>query len=107
MNKAYHVTTGENIETILRDGLIPKIGERSVMLGETVASVYFFNTYADLIDGLGNWFGELMEDVRTVHILEVNLEGIARYHDPGIDFELRTDRPVSASRIKYMHSETD
>lgn len=36
----YHVTTEENAKSILKNGLIPKIGERSQIVGETEKYVY-------------------------------------------------------------------
>lgn len=36
----YHVTTEENAKSILKNGLIPKIGERSQLVGETEKYVY-------------------------------------------------------------------
>lgn len=36
----YHVTTEENAKSILKNGLIPKIGERSQLIGETEKYVY-------------------------------------------------------------------
>ena len=36
----YHVTTEENAKSILKNGLIPKIGERSQLAGETEKYVY-------------------------------------------------------------------
>ena len=35
MTYLYHVTTEENVKSILKNGLIPKIGERSQLVGET------------------------------------------------------------------------
>ena len=36
----YHITTKENAKSILKNGLIPKIGERSQLVGETEKYVY-------------------------------------------------------------------
>lgn len=36
----YHVTTEENAKSILKNGLLPKIGERSQLVGETEKYVY-------------------------------------------------------------------
>lgn len=40
MTYLYHVTTEENVKSILKNGLIPKIGERSQLVGETEKYVY-------------------------------------------------------------------
>lgn len=41
MTYLHHVTTEENAKSILKNGLIPKIGERSQLIGEIEKCVYF------------------------------------------------------------------
>ena len=41
-NTLYHVTTLDNLNSIIRNGLVPNIGDRSKKLGETESRIYFF-----------------------------------------------------------------
>lgn len=58
----YHVTKKENLESIMTNGLIPKIGEMSQDLGEEIKRVYLFKNIKDMEDALMNWMGEWYED---------------------------------------------
>ena len=42
MTYLHHVTTEENAKSILKNGLIPKIGKRSQLIGETEKNTYTF-----------------------------------------------------------------
>lgn len=54
----YHVTPIENLPSIKRYGLIPKIGKRSQKLGEPVEAVYLFLNKDEVNDALANWLGD-------------------------------------------------
>lgn len=71
----YHVTPAVNLTNILRDGLVPAVGERSAELGEMAEGVYLFATIIDLEQGVGGWLGEYFEDVDLV-ALEVDVAGL-------------------------------
>ena len=58
----FHVTKKENLEKILKEGLIPKIGEMSQDLGEKVSRIYLFKTEEDMNHALANWMGQWYED---------------------------------------------
>lgn len=47
----WHLTPAKNIPSILRDGLQPRIGERSLLVNEDQPRVYLFNSFADFEDG--------------------------------------------------------
>ena len=71
--KYYHVTPIENLQSILQNGLEPRIGERSEELGEEVERIYLFHSKEDMEDALMNWLGEWFEDYLELVILELEI----------------------------------
>lgn len=75
--KYYHVTLLSNLESILKDGLLPKVGERSMQARESKPAVYLFPSIEDMEDALMNWLGDLFIDFygenTPLAVLEVNL----------------------------------
>ncbi|MGO9378134.1 MAG: hypothetical protein ACLP29_06230, partial [Dissulfurispiraceae bacterium] len=61
-----------NIESILREGLIPVIGPRARDCGEVDKAVYFFLTVEATEDAVSNWLGEYFEETDIV-VLECEL----------------------------------
>lgn len=68
----YHVTPSFNVDSIQKDGLQPRIGERSLSAGEKTPAVFLFANKDDLEQALMNWLGEIFEDEELV-ILEIQL----------------------------------
>ena len=68
----YHVTPSFNVDSIQKDGLQPRIGERSLSAGEKTPAVFLFANKDDLEQALLNWLGEMFEDEELV-ILEIQL----------------------------------
>jgi hypothetical protein len=62
----YHVTLAEHVESIREHGLLPRIGERSELLGEASERVYLFDTRESAYDALGSWLGEEFEEEELV-----------------------------------------
>lgn len=46
----YHITPYKNLQSITENGLIPQIGERSKIAGETTSGVFLFRTLSDAYD---------------------------------------------------------
>lgn len=67
----FHVTPISNLESIMKNGLIPQAGERSEKLEED-PGVFLFPTYDDCENALFNWLGEefdeLDEEVVTLKV---------------------------------------
>lgn len=68
----YHVTPSSNVDSIRKNGLQPRIGERSLSAGEKTPAVFLFANQDDLEQALLNWLGEIFEDEDLV-ILEIQL----------------------------------
>ena len=94
----YHVTPVENLDSILTHGLRPTIGDRSQEIGETDAAVYLFPSYADLVDGLGNWLGECFDDEDELVVLEV--DGYRLPFCESVGYEITVSEPISPDRIR-------
>lgn len=70
----YHATLKENIDSIMHQGIQPQIGENSKVIGEEIERVYLFNTLEDLINALGQWFGDLFDDDDELIIFEIEID---------------------------------
>lgn len=57
MTVFYHVTKKKCLKRILRQGLVPQIGELAKGAGETVPRVYLFPDMQSMDAALGSWLG--------------------------------------------------
>lgn len=62
MTEMFHCTPISNMESILKDGLIPQIGPRSKKLDEE-AGVFLFASYEACEDALMGWLGSEFEEL--------------------------------------------
>lgn len=72
-NRYFHVTPKKNISSILENGLIPQIGERSLEIGEQIEAIYLFPNFEEMDNALYNWLGEAFEDEEELLILQIDL----------------------------------
>lgn len=99
MKKAYHVTPEKKMKSILKYGFIPQIGENSELAGETEKSVYLFKTLEDADTALGQWFGELYEDLdEKLVIFEINIDNLDII-DYGNGFEIECRDVINPKNI--------
>ena len=71
-NRYFHVTPKDNLNSILSNGLIAQIGERSLEIGERQNAVFLFPNFEEMNDALYNWLGEAFEDIDLI-ILQIDL----------------------------------
>lgn len=71
-NRYFHVTPRKNLSTILQQGLIAQIGERSKKAGEKVSAVYLFSTTEDMENAMSNWLGDEFGDEKCI-ILKLDI----------------------------------
>lgn len=62
----YHITKRVNLKDILRDGLIPQIGKRSLKINEKVDTIYLFPSLVEVENALMNWLGEEFEEEEEI-----------------------------------------
>lgn len=97
----YHVTEKTKLSSIQSEGLIPKIGERSQELGESIERIYFFRDMDSVQNALWNWLGEWFEDKDEdgdleLVILKVDLSGFKVEEEA---FELTVTEKIHPDRI--------
>ena len=97
----FHITPVENLPAILREGLQPRLGERSQMLGEPEPAIYLF-TSADAVDDASmNWLGDYFDEEEALAVLAVDLsEDFPGDAENG--FEFVTTRPVPPDCLSVM-----
>lgn len=94
---AWHATPIENLDTILREGLMPRIGPRSRDLGEAEPAVYLFPDLAAVDAAVGSWMENAFDPEAALALLRVDLSGCPDVSAAG--FELVCRSPVPVSRI--------
>lgn len=98
----FHVSPKKNLNSIQFKGLIPKIGPRAKLLGESNKSIYLFPSKEDVDNALMNWLGDELED-EDVIIMAIDLSGID-YQIEG--YEIILTEAIDPSRIiKIMDEE--
>lgn len=102
---AYHVTLQDNVATIQREGLIPRIGRLSAQLGEAIPRIYLFSSLQEAETGLSSWMGEAWEDIEeedgapvSLAILAVDVSGLDNDNAEGF-FEVAIRTPIEPARI--------
>lgn len=71
-NRYFHVTPKDNLDSILSNGLIAQIGERSLEIRERQNAVFLFPNFEEMNNALYNWLGEAFEDIDLI-ILQIDL----------------------------------
>lgn len=105
MKQLFHITPRQNVPTIMLDGLLAKIGPRSLELGEPVPAVYLFRTIEDAENALSNWLGEAFDEDEVLSLLGVTLpEDIPE--DP-MSFEYCVYRDIPGERIVILVEDLD
>lgn len=104
INKGYHVTTESALSSILKQGIVPAIGPRSLMLGETQPAIYFFSKDTEVEDGLVNWINNAFSEEEILYVLECNLEGLDITSQEN-QFELVCRQAIAPSLITKVYTE--
>lgn len=105
---AYHVTLASNIPSIMRDGIIPAIGENSLACRESEARVYAFINREELVSALLNWLGELFEDTdESLAYVEISDDCFETIIDSNGDvfFECHSSEIIPVKKIKSISYE--
>lgn len=86
----YHVTPTDNLASIMSEGLVPSVGDRSKKLGEN-ACVFLFPSREDAEDGVDQWMGDDFDDEQPIALLEVTVPlEIEIFKTADIDWEFYT-----------------
>lgn len=104
----FHVTSVANLPSILVEGLQPRIGPRSALLGEGCPAVYLFRACQDVEDALMGWLGDAMDE-QELAIIQVG--SVDSWCSPGAelgegaDYELVVLQVIPVSAIDALFDE--
>ncbi|MEM8519473.1 hypothetical protein [Janthinobacterium sp. CAN_S7] len=101
MQILYHITPEENLSSIFEHGLIPKIGERSALLGESEMGIYCFRTLVAAEDACGNWLGDCFSEDSRLALLKIKFAGTT-LSPSAAGFETIVKAMISASCIEVL-----
>ena len=96
---AYHITEKQNIDSIIRYGLLPTIGDRSIIAGDNFKAVFFF----DNINNIEEWMDFLYKnkDKDSLDVLRFNIKSLKWFiHNNGEEFYIRHKIPIT--KIDYL-----
>jgi len=101
MKTFYHVTPKKNIKSIMKYGLIPKIGSRSKKLKEE-RCVFLFPSIEVMECALEQWFGECFSEKTTLAALEVAVPDDFPIQDSTVGYEKVSKIPIPPAYIKMI-----
>lgn len=107
---AYHITELSSfMDGIREQGLVPQIGERAKLIGETETRTHLFASLEDVETGLTTWMADAFDEDSSIVLLELNIDSAwaARHirQEEG-QFELWTDQVIPADRIVRVLDES-
>lgn len=96
---AYHITEKKNIDSIIKYGLIPSMGERSLLAKDEFKAIFFFDEFYNI----NNWMEFLYKnkDKDTLEVLRFNLKNLRWFiHNRGDEFYIKHKIPID--KIDYL-----
>lgn len=101
----YHITRRLNIDSIMEDGLLPRIPEDYGYSGD-IEGVYLFKTYEDAQTALYQWLGERIDEWEEETgeeydevCLVVDLSGLEEYLIDSVEYEWICTDIIEPERI--------
>lgn len=107
--RLYHVTLAENLPSILKHGLQPRIGPLSTLAGEAAPCIFTFNNLGAVEDALMGWLGEHLPEDRPLALLELILPAgmSAQQSETPAGYETCIYQPVPPTAIKVLSNDLD
>lgn len=100
----YHLTPASSIPSILREGLVPQIGERSALVGETAPAIYCFADLRELEDALTNWMAEYFDEDEPLSLLRFVASSDTTYGE-GAGYEVVVTSPIPAASLAVLYED--
>lgn len=97
----YHVTPSANIPSILQGGLVPQLGQRSAIAGETVPAVFCFASLDEVETALMNWLGDYFDEDEQLSLLQVDITPDARLGE-GAEYEVVVLSSIPAVAVEVL-----
>lgn len=104
MTILYHLTPASSTPSILREGLVPQIGERSALAGETVPAIYCFADLRELDDALTNWMAEYFDEDEPLSLLRF-VAGSDTAYGGGAGYEVVVTSPIPAASLTVLYED--
>lgn len=71
---AYHITNTTAMRNICIEGLLPSLGERSKLAGDSINGIFFFNNICFINDWIEKLYKE--KNIYELELLRFNLKGL-------------------------------
>lgn len=97
----FHVTPASNLPSIQRQGLLPRIGERSAQLAEPIPAIYLFATEDAVADACQNWLGDCFGEDVALAVLAVEIDASAP-RGAGAGYEAVISEAISPDAISLL-----
>ena len=98
----YHVTPTKNLRSIMKNGLRPQIGDRSVKLHGEENGIFLFPTLDDVEDAVSNWLGDEFDEDEDLTLLAIDVSGLPLV-DSNAGYEKIAKTAISPDRISVSN----
>ena len=105
MKTFYHVTKTENLEKIFKEGLLPKIGELSIIANECIERIYLFPNEEDMNTALSSWFGECFDEEDNLSSLKISLPDDFPIFEGEVEYEAYSYEIIPSEYISFFREE--
>lgn len=100
--KVYHVTPADNLDEILRHGLVPQIGLRTRKIEGEKPAVYCFPDKATMEDAVMNWLGDEFDEDESLALLEIDTDGLRGQVTDGAQYEIAITDSIPVEKIRIL-----
>lgn len=101
----YHVTPAQNIDSILKDGLIPQIGARSALANDRCA-IYLFKGRNSVDNAMMNWFCDEFDEDETFALFKINRNALDKgYAYSEVEWELAYTKTIPPAAITLISTD--
>jgi len=105
MRTLFHVTPLSNVASILKNGLLPQLGERSQQLEDEKEGVFMFSDYESCEHALWNWLGEEFEELEE-ELMTLKIELPLDFPlDQKVEWELIARKTIHPKYISIYKNE--
>lgn len=103
----YHVTPTQNLRSVMKNGLVPNIGDRSSKIAGEQSGIYLFPSVEAAEDAVMNWLGDEFDEDEPLTLLKVNIDGLEKYIRQGADYELIVNTAIEPNRIHKLDTQLE
>lgn len=100
--KVYHVTPSVNVDNILMQGLLPKVGDRSRKIEGEKPAIYCFPDKVSMEDAMMNWLGDEFDEDEQLALLEIFTTGLKGQVTDGAEYEVAITSKIPPQNIRVL-----